>query len=326
MVNRLALVVIASSALAGCGWSQPSLVSSMASTTMRSIPLAGPVPPRVGPVAAVSTWMEPSSKGKTLLYISDVYGNVVWVLNYPKLTPAGVLTGFDQPESLCTDSRGDVWVTATLDSELVEYAHGSKSPKATLLEKNQYPSDCSVDPNSGDLAVANIVSGAGSSAGDVAVFKHAAGKPKIYRDGAFDRVFFLSYDDNGTIWVDGQSSTGSFVYASLKNGHFSNIVLSGGSIDFAGGVDFIHGTITVGDQQGPSGYSVVYQTTGNAITGSTPLQQSADVANYIVDGTKLLGPDALAENLGFWSYPAGGNELRGFVYKWNVPLGIALSK
>src|SRR5579863_8972501 len=82
------------------------------------------------------SWMEPAARSKSLLYVSDVYGNVVYVFNYPQLTPAGVLTGFNEPEGLCTDQSGDVWVANTLDSQLVEYAHGSKSPKQVLTDSN----------------------------------------------------------------------------------------------------------------------------------------------------------------------------------------------
>jgi hypothetical protein len=276
------------------------------------------------PIAATS-WMQPSSKSKTLLYVSDVYGNVVYVFNYPKLTPAGVLTGFSQPEGLCNDSAGDIWVANTLDSELVEYARGSKTPKNVLKDPNEAPADCSVDRKSGDLAVTNIIDNEGGP-GSVSIYKRASGKPKIYSDAAFQREFYLSYDNHGTIWLDGQNSDGDFVYASLKNGAFTNVALSGATIDFAGGVAFVDGKITVGDQQGPNGYSIVYQTDGSTITSSTPLLSSSDVAQYAVDGKHVFGPDALAESLGFWRYPSGGDEIRAFTYGWDVPLGVALSK
>ncbi|MBV9648310.1 MAG: hypothetical protein JO043_12645 [Candidatus Eremiobacteraeota bacterium] len=275
------------------------------------------------PVGAA--WMEPDSKSKRLLYISDVFGNVVYVFNYPKLTPAGVLTGFSQPEGLCTDQQGDVWVTSTLDSQLIEYAHGAKTPKQTLKDPNQAPADCSVDPKSGDLAVTNIIDNEGGP-GSVSIYKNAAGKPKIYGDAAFSREFYLSYDDHGTIWVDGQDSNGAFVYASFAHGTFTNVTLRGGVINDAGGVAFVDGHVTVGDQQGAGGYSIVYQTSGSTITGSTPLLESSDVAEYLIVNGEVLAVDALSESLGFWPYPVGGTELRAFTYKWNVPLGIALSE
>src|ERR1700723_2144701 len=107
--------------LAACGSTSPAAPprSSLTGTARQAILSLPLLVPRKSPATFPgASWMEPNAKNKSLLYISDVYNKVVYVLNYPKLTPAGVLTGFDEPEGLCTDPQGDVWVANTLDSEM----------------------------------------------------------------------------------------------------------------------------------------------------------------------------------------------------------------
>lgn len=51
------------------------------------------------------SWMEPDAKSNALLYVSDVDGNAVYVFNYPKLSSAGMLTGFSEPQGMCAIRR-----------------------------------------------------------------------------------------------------------------------------------------------------------------------------------------------------------------------------
>ena len=161
---------------------------------------------------------------------------------------------------------------------------------------------------------------------EVSTCKQAAtGKPKADKDAAILAVFFLSYDDHGTIWLDGENGKQQFAYASLKGNKFTNIVLSGATIQHPGGVDFVDGKITVGDQQGASGYSIVYQTSGSQIVGSTNLAGSSDVTQYVVDGKQLVGVDAINVAVEFWKYPAGGAMQRALDAPWTTPDGMAIS-
>ena len=100
--------------------------------------------------------MEPDAKRGRLLYLSDAGTNDVVVYRYPSLVEAGVLTGFDEPQGECVDKAGNVWITNSLVSNVLEYAHGGTTAIATLSDRGQYPVGCSVDEKSGTLAVSNI--------------------------------------------------------------------------------------------------------------------------------------------------------------------------
>jgi len=258
------------------------------------------------------------------MYESDYYGDDVYVFTYPQLKQVGLLTGFSFPSGLCVDKNANVWIADEFNSQLVEYAHGAKTPTTELSDKGWYPVGCSFDSNSGSLAVSNIA-GTASTPGSVSVYKNATGKPAVHRDPDIAAVFFLSYDDHGTIWLDGETAEQQFAYASLKGSTFTNITLSGATIQHPGDVDFIDGKITVGDQQGSGGYSIVYQTSGSQILGSTDLIGSSDVSQYVVAGKRLVGVDAINDAVEIWNYPAGGTMQRAVDAPWTTPNGIAIS-
>ena len=81
---------------------------------------------------------------------------------------------------------------------IVEYAHGGSSPVGYLHDnelEDFHPSDCSIDPTTGDLAATNL------DGIDVAVYRNARGKPKNY---SYVRLtgFWCGYDGNGNLFVD----------------------------------------------------------------------------------------------------------------------------
>src|SRR5271168_2717019 len=58
------------------------------------------------------SWMLPEAKKSDLLYISDLIAQVVDIYTYGKgYKLVGQLTGFFNPEGLCVDKKGDVYVT-----------------------------------------------------------------------------------------------------------------------------------------------------------------------------------------------------------------------
>ncbi len=103
---------------------------------------------------------------------------------------------------MCTDDHGDVFMTEIVDStgRIVEYAHGGTHPIATLTDPG-YPMGCSVDPTTGDLAVANFATS--SQSGGLAIYKSATGNPTSFTDPSFHTYSFCGYDDQGNLFVDG---------------------------------------------------------------------------------------------------------------------------
>src|SRR5215469_8642574 len=93
-----------------------------------------------------------ASASKSLLYITDVGTNDVYVYSYPHGTLVDTLKGFNSPVRDCSDSSGNVYVTNTESEEILEFAHGGEKPIATFNDPGYLPWDCSVDPTSGALA------------------------------------------------------------------------------------------------------------------------------------------------------------------------------
>jgi hypothetical protein len=91
------------------------------------------------------SWMDPSAKTGSLLYVTDAGTNTVVVYSYPKFKIVGTLTGFTNPQGDCVDKANNVWIANTQTSQLIEYAHGGTTPIATLDDPNQYPVGCSFE-------------------------------------------------------------------------------------------------------------------------------------------------------------------------------------
>ena len=114
------------------------------------------------------------------------------------------MTGlYSGPDGECSDKVGNVFITIQ-GEKIVEYAHGGTKPIATLNDPGYYPNACSVDPTTGDLAVANV-SGPTKHRGSLAVYKHARGAPKFFVDPdyEFQTYYFCGYDPMGNVFVDG---------------------------------------------------------------------------------------------------------------------------
>lgn len=122
----------------------------------------GAAPPNASAAShgpAARSWMLPEAKNNDLLYVSDLLAQVVYIYTYRGHKLVGTLTGFFNPEGLCVDKAGDVYVTNDTSEgvhQITEYAHGATTPLRTLNDPQGRANGCSVDPKTGDLAVANF--------------------------------------------------------------------------------------------------------------------------------------------------------------------------
>ncbi len=125
--------------------------------------------------------MAPGAAKKDLLYVSNFNTETVLVYSYPDGNKMGTLTGFAQPDGLCSDKKGDVWIVNNEDSQsgldIVEYTHGGKKPIAKLSD-GYILIGCSIDPTTGNLAVTNTET-ISFGPGSIAIFAHAKGTPAI---------------------------------------------------------------------------------------------------------------------------------------------------
>jgi hypothetical protein len=283
--------------------------------------------------------MSPAASKATLLYVSDIATASVQVFTYPKGTQVGTLTGFAYPQGECADAAGNVYITDAGNADIVEYAHGGTTPIATFSDPNAYPASCAVDPSSGNLAVANLLTSQNFNAGNVAIYPPGSATPTIYADPNITREYFLDYDLSGTIYVDGvDGKTGYFRYAKMTpDGTFTDIRIKGAKIGFPGGVQRDKSNMAVVDQQGSTvGKPDIYRVSpsGKVIGHTTLLTSSAgrlvDPVQFAITpkkgpGSYVVTADALGAAVYLNTYPQGAYASS---YTTNLvqPLGIAISK
>ena len=155
-----------------------------------------------------------ATSGGDLLYVSDSGTNQVYVFSYPDGTLVQTLSGFKTPLHECSDTAGNVFITNTAKSEILEYAHGGDTPIATLRDAQQFPVDCAVDPVTHNLAVTNY-GVKRSQTGSVSIYAKSKGTAKKHRDPAAIAYLFCAYDNKGNLFVTGLDYKYNLVFLEL---------------------------------------------------------------------------------------------------------------
>lgn len=307
--------------LAGCADAQVSRVPGVTSLDAA----------RSAAATNKSAWMSPAAKKQNLVYVSDLNGNDVLVYSYKTGLQVGQLTGFLEPAGQCVDAKGDVWITDSGDFQVVEYAHGGSAPLKTLATDGNGVG-CSIDPVTGNLAVANSFSSVNGT-GDIQIFKGASGVPTDYADkGECDAIFPPGYDNKGNLYFIALSS--SYKLCELAAGAsaiepvtFSETIDAGGSVMWDGR----HITVSAPNVNGTQ-KTAIYQAKRNGarslkVVGTTMVADSCNGADALVQqpfivGTKntpvnvergkvVVGANySCARRFDRWAYPAGGQPIR----------------
>ena len=132
--------------------------------------------------------------------------------------------------SECADGAGNIFVTYSYSfksrawkGEILKFAHGGTSIVETLKVGNEQPQACSVDPNSGDLAVVSV---GNSDTATLLIFSGGSGSPTAFRDPGVN-FYGVGYDDMGNIFADGVFRH-SVTFAELPKGgtSFKQITLN----------------------------------------------------------------------------------------------------
>jgi len=282
--------------------------------------------------------MKATGAGQKLLYVSDTGTNDVQVYDYPQGTNVGTLTGFNTPQGECTDSAGNIYITNLGSSQILEYGYDGTSPIATLNDPNgSLPVSCAVDAKSGNLAVANLLSSGSFEGGSVAIYPSGSETPTIYSDPVPTREYFLDYDAEGNVYVDGiNGRTGTFRLAKMTpNGTFTQIKLAA-KISYPGNVQYLGSYFAVGDQEGPeSGKPDIYHVTPSGeIVGKTTLVAAGggrvgDLVQFTIRavGTgkgPIVAPDAARAAVYLDQWP-GGSFGSAITANLVQPVGTALS-
>lgn len=152
---------------------------------------------------------------QALIYISSETKASVYVDKYPGGKPVETLIGFFAPTGLCSDKNGDIWVADTdkysNTGYLDEYAPGGKHPIATLTDPSNSPVACSVDPTTGNLAVAN-------SGDNILIYPNAQGPGTLYSTvGLVHKPNTITYDDAGNAYFADVSGSCAWLPAGGSN-------------------------------------------------------------------------------------------------------------
>lgn len=318
--SRCMLTITLSALIAGC--------ASAGST--------GSVPTAMTPTVA----RHATSSSGDLLYVSNV--GVISVLTYPQGQTVATITTDAFPGAMCSDKHGNVFVTDTVNSDIVEYAHGGTSPIATLKEIDSAPQACSVDAVSGNLAVTN--GGDTFQHGNIAVFSKAQGAPTYYTSSNMSYYDFCTYDGNGNLFVDGGSSAATFRLIEMPYGSntFEGIAVHGAA-DYDGqslqwdGTNLALAAPSIHlkrkhIRKGPLPVYVLHVSGLAArVVNKVNLRSSKKNRHliynvqYWIQGNVMMGQNGFTgTGLGLWNYPGGGTPFQVFLPHRSVE-GVTVS-
>jgi hypothetical protein len=261
------------------------------------------------------------------LWMSDSGDNAVQIFTFPSGTYIGAAPappeGFSEPQGMCSDKAGNVFVANTENSTIDEYA-GNGTFTQALSDPGEYPVGCAVDPKSGTLAVSNIIS-TSDGAGGISLYKHASGTPRQLTDPNMFEVFFISYyGSTGNLYYSGFNNSFDAAISSYVSGTFNIVALRGVTIGFPGTVAWANTTksLVIGDQDISSGQTFYHVRSNGNVTGSTVLACSSeycDVPQAVVKGKYIVA------GVGVYAYPAGGEPLFSIGSSFGDLIGSAVS-
>jgi len=285
--------------LAGCGGSQPPI----------SAP--GALPQR----HAIAEKAEPGNRSTSgaLLYVIS-YGYSVTMLSYPGLVNNGSFSPEGLATNVCSDQTGNVYVT-TGNGVIYEYAHGGTAPIKTLIDPNYSPiHGCSVDPATGNLAVAND----GPSGGNVAVYAGGQGQPTYYNHSSVTTYAGCAYDGVGNLFVAGfdhrNKSAGGRLFE-LRHGssELAEIALDQQiPVPDINSIEWNNRYLAYGGtEQGQRNiYRIRVSKAKGTLSGNTIAKGLHP--GWWIAGKTLISPFGRqkTEALGFWTYPKGGGIIK----------------
>ncbi|MGB6518983.1 MAG: hypothetical protein WBE79_10815 [Candidatus Cybelea sp.] len=287
------------------------------------------------------SWISPDSKRETrLAFVTDLGSGDISVFSLPKFTLKGTLTGFSQPQGMCSDTSGNVYVANTGTQQIFEISRAG-SIVNTYGDSYGYPVGCAVDPATGSLAVSDMFGISGS--GQVLVFGKGSHTPAVFSNPAQYFYSFVGYGPNSALWTSGRTLYGDYIASACGPSTCSTINLSGGTIYFPGPVqwDGKRGNWVLFDQtcdatsttcsypvsaSGVLGTATTYDNyNGGGVCGMAQGVIAANNLNFVVGSDASCASSSAA--IARWAYPAGGapTNYATFSSPYAVPGGVAIS-
>ncbi|MGA8100053.1 MAG: hypothetical protein WB810_15465 [Candidatus Cybelea sp.] len=354
-----ALGVVAAAALvAGCsGGTQSSALSP--TSTMTNAQHSGASPLHHNALGAFNSvkqpgkahpdhqksWVSPDIKKREprILFVSDSGTDDVYMYTLPGMKLKGTLSGFSEPQGMCSDTKGNVFVDNTGTTQVLEISR-TGSIVNTFTDSVGYPVGCAIDPATGNLAVANIFGFYG--AGQVVIWPGAnpSSTPTTISNPSQYFYYFDGYGPGSSLWVSGRDSYGTYMVSGCGSSSCSTIPLSGGTIYFPGSVqwDGTRGQWVLFDQLcNDTTEACSYPVSASGVLGSPTnyhnpaggavcdLIQGAiagDLHKFVV-GSDYEYCGATSSSSGRWGYTAGGTPTNSVSYSsyYALPDGAAVS-
>jgi hypothetical protein len=353
-----ALGVVAAAALvAGCSGGTQS--SALSPTSMTNAQRSGANPLHHNALGAFNTvkqpgqahpdhhksWISPELRKKEprILFVSDAGTEDVYMYTLPGMSLKGTLTGFSEPQGMCSDTKGDVFVDNTGTTQVLEISR-TGSIVNTFSDTYGYPVGCAIDPATGNLAVANIFGFSG--AGQVVIWAGAnpSATPTTVSNPSQYFYYFDGYGPGSSLWVSGKSSAGTYMVSGCGASSCSTITLSGGTIYFPGAVqwDGTRGNWVLFDQLCGDGEAACsYPVSGSGVLGTATTYNNpagggvCDLVQGAIAGDLhkfVVGSDyeycgATSTSSDRWGYTAGGTPSNDVTYSssYAIPDGAAVS-
>jgi hypothetical protein len=281
-----------------------------------------------------TSWMDSSLSRDDLVYVSDADGEVT-VNSYRTGDLVGVLADFEHPAGECSDGAGNVYVTDATRQKIYEYAHGGTKSIKTLNDSPYTPNGCSVDPLTGNLAVANLQGK--SSPGNIAVYTDATGKPALHTDASISSFEACAYNNQGILLATGTQTSNfpsTFAWLRRRDDQLVNVEIPGPSPSWRWEVSGIQwdGMFFVLDE--PEDAFQIALMNGQAYyVGETAVAGGGQYAIYDPNparqGTQILvGYAGTASSTGgvyYFPYPASGQSDNHFTHGVYKPFDVVVS-
>jgi hypothetical protein len=301
-------------------------ISMLSGCALRALPVS----PVQGNAALSSGVRGAAVLNGDLLYVANQKATFgISVLTFPGGTIVQSIANIGQPRGICSDPKGNVWVTTvqtrTHPYYIYKFAHGEKRPVETLHpRKDVY--GCAVDSTTGDLAVIGHL---GSSSSEIDIFP-PAGKMQIIPI-SFNPIA-LAYDNRSNLFIDGVAPSGTRELVEMPKGskNLTRIALGRLSTWNPGSVVWDGKDIAVGIGSSLKASfidRVDVTSSGGKVIGQVRLKSLSAWPEFAIDGNQIVATKrraAGATTAQLFKYPKGGKPTATYS-GFSNPAGMAIS-